>query len=1196
MMKRTLAGCVIVLLIALLLCSSIPSTTGGSGGSPDSVSTSLHAAVTPAILSPPPPSAFSTGMAASLVLGQPNFTGSWTTANASAFRPDPELAQMDSHGDIWVADYGGNRVMEFAPPFSNGEAASLVLGQSNFLAVAAGTSATNLSGPSALGIDAHGDVWVSDFGNDRVLEFTPPFHTGMAASLVIGQSDFSGYFAGTTAVNLSGPFGISFDTFGDMWLVDYENSRVLEYRPPFSTGMAASLVLGQTSFTSGLGGTTQDNLSQPSDAVLGGNILWVSDYGNNRVVGYHTPFYTGENADYLLGQTSFTSTSATGAAALLDPVSVSVDGSGDLWVSDSGDSRVVEFPAPFYVDENPIVAIGQSSLTGTSPGNTATTLSDSYGAFVAPSGDLWVTDATNNRILEYIPQNYSVTVTASGLPVGTPWTAAVDGLRMTGTGALDFSEVNGSHTLTITPVPGYSANATIVPFIVNGSAASLTVAFAPAGANPLSDGMPASLVLGQPNFDSAFDYNQSTENASDLTGDNYAAVFDHSGDLWVADGDANRVLEYHPPFSNYMAASLVLGQSSFAGTGEGLGASNLSFPDGLAFDSSGDLWVASFTSNQVVEYVPPFTTGMAATLVIGQAGFGTNVSGSGAAELNGPSGIAFEHGDLWVTDYANNRVLSYTPPFANGEAATMVLGQSNLTGDLSATTATNLSEPDWITFDSNGGAWVADSSNDRVLEFPAPITTGEAATVVLGQSNFTTRHSTYLSSTSEDNGVFIDNHGNVWVADSGNNRVLEFAGPTTSIVTGQNASLVIGQGNLSTDLSNTSRTGLSYPTLPLMDAQGNLWVVDDDNNRVLEYAPAKFSLNFTESGLPSGTSWGIDVNGASTSGMASSTSLVELNGTYDWSASNVLGWTASPSSGVVTVNGGLASVAIAYAPFAYAVTFTETGLPSGTNWSVTIGGSTHSSTGPSIGFNEPNGTHVYTLGTVSGYSASNETGVVTVNAAAASVTIAFTSSSSGSGGSGLSTTDLIVLAIVVIAIIAAIGALVLMRRNKGSTPPPTPWNTSPGAGTPPAPGGGPPPGAMGPPPPSGPPPPPRSVDIGPVGTLNLFHDPFSELDRNRLGDSNLTPRSAPVCRENQANCSPCDWRCTFLETAACKSVGGRAAAPLRSVDRRIDQSDSDRSGNLNRATERVRDSGRRPRPGWVAAARSRLSSPSSRSR
>src|SRR5579872_1742589 len=75
--------------------------------------------------------AFATGQPAAIVIGQSNFNGknSTTPATASSILSPGQIA-FDSSGDLWVADSSNGRVLEFKPPFSNGEAASTVLGSS----------------------------------------------------------------------------------------------------------------------------------------------------------------------------------------------------------------------------------------------------------------------------------------------------------------------------------------------------------------------------------------------------------------------------------------------------------------------------------------------------------------------------------------------------------------------------------------------------------------------------------------------------------------------------------------------------------------------------------------------------------------------------------------------------------------------------------------------------------------------------------------------------------------------------------------------------------------------------------------------------------------------------------------------------------------------------------------------------------
>ncbi len=161
-------------------------------------------------------------------------------------------------------------------------------------------------------------------------------------------------------------------------------------------------------------------------------------------------------------------------------------------------------------------------------------------------------------------------------------------------------------------------------------------------------------------------------------------------------------------------------------------------------------------------------------------------------------------------------------------------------------------------------------------------------------------------------------------------------------------------------------------------------------------APGQYSVTFSEAGLTKGTPWSVTLAGSTRSSSSSTVQFTKGNGSYAFSVGGVSGYTASPSSGTVTVNGASVTQSVAFSPSAvatYAVTFTESGLPSGTAWSVALSGAGGSGVAPgSIAFNEANGTYSFTVGSVAGYTANPPSGSVTVNGAAVTQAIVFSSS------------------------------------------------------------------------------------------------------------------------------------------------------------------------------------------------------------
>jgi len=208
-----------------------------------------------------------------------------------------------------------------------------------------------------------------------------------------------------------------------------------------------------------------------------------------------------------------------------------------------------------------------------------------------------------------------------------------------------------------------------------------------------------------------------------------------------------------------------------------------------------------------------------------------------------------------------------------------------------------------------------------------------------------------------------------------------------------------------------------------------------------------YVVTVTESGLPSGTTWFVNVTGAASHSSSSTTMTFDVpNGTYDY----VLGSADTSYAGPplsFDVAGADTSVAVTFHLVTYALTFTETGLPSGTSWSVTLGGTTESSTTASITFHEPNGSYAYTASSANtAYTAAG--GSKTVDGGVASVAVAFaTSASAGqtTGFLGLPGSDGYLALGLAAAIAVILGILLAARRRKkketGST------TNAPGGGT-----------------------------------------------------------------------------------------------------------------------------------------------------
>lgn len=175
------------------------------------------------------------------------------------------------------------------------------------------------------------------------------------------------------------------------------------------------------------------------------------------------------------------------------------------------------------------------------------------------------------------------------------------------------------------------------------------------------------------------------------------------------------------------------------------------------------------------------------------------------------------------------------------QAADMVVGQPDFTTKNSDDGPADLYRPQCIAIDpASGKVYIADTINNRVLRYGhyADFSTGESAEAVFGQDDF------YLSAAGLDagsmdspHGVAIGPNGELWVADYENNRILRFDDAATK-ESGSDADGVLGQSDFVSKGAALTQDGMEGPRGMFCDSEGNLIVADLFNNRVLVYAEA----------------------------------------------------------------------------------------------------------------------------------------------------------------------------------------------------------------------------------------------------------------------------------------------------------------------------------------------------------------------
>lgn len=350
--------------------------------------------------------------------------------------------------------------------------------------------------------------------------------------------------------------------------------------------------------------------------------------------------------------------------------------------------------------------------------------------------------------------------------------------------------------------------------------------------------------------------------------------------LFVADTYNNRVLQYSltsilvPGNPNATAVygrntSTDWNTSTTASANPGVAPS---YPQGIAvvydgYQVSTSPYLAVSQTSGDGEMIKFYAAGTAPVPTSVYTSWGSS-AGTTRSSFNLPAFMSYNSNtqNLLVADLTNNRTLLYntsTLAQSTSTAATDVIGHSDATGSYRSFTAAssnnpndaNLNAPTYAVADTTfKRLYVSDTTNNRVLVYPLNASTlkpsSTRAIAVLGVPLLSSDSSPMLDSKSsgypaaantlyQPKGLALDGSGRLFVADTGNNRVLRFPTNTTLIASGISADLVLGQsgsfGSTSTGVATTSfsgPTGVAYN--PIFDV---LYVTDTGNNRVSVWGP-----------------------------------------------------------------------------------------------------------------------------------------------------------------------------------------------------------------------------------------------------------------------------------------------------------------------------------------------------------------------
>ena len=334
----------------------------------------------------------------------------------------PSGIAIDSSGNLYVADGLNHRIRKITPTGS----VTTIAGSTSGFADGQGTAAKFYS-PKDIAIDSNGNLYVTDEGNHRIRKITPTGSVTTLAGSTSGFADGQG-----TAAKFSTPVGITIDSNGNLYVADNVNHRIRKITP---TGSVTTIAGSTSGFADGQGTAAQFN-SPRYITIDSTDNLYVTDYGNHRI----RKITSTGSVTTLAGSTSGLADGQGTAAKFNSPSGIAIDSSGNLYVTDYYNHRIRK------ITSTGSVTTIAGSTSGFADGQGfAAKFSTPVDITIDSSGNLYVTDV-NHRIRKIIAEpetpidqnsEFTYTPTGTGIvsfnaPPGYIFSSsAIDGTQIT---------------------------------------------------------------------------------------------------------------------------------------------------------------------------------------------------------------------------------------------------------------------------------------------------------------------------------------------------------------------------------------------------------------------------------------------------------------------------------------------------------------------------------------------------------------------------------------------------------------------------------------------------------------------------------------------------------------------------------------------------------------------------------------------
>jgi Immunoglobulin domain/Immunoglobulin I-set domain/NHL repeat len=763
-------------------------------------------------------------------------------AATNASLDNPTSVASDGFGNLFIADLINQQIRKvdtngiITTVAGNGDV--LFAGSISGTYSGDGGFATNagLNWPSGVAVDASGNLYIADYQNNRIrMVDTNGIINTVAGNGIEGGGGDGGP---ATAASLYNPYGLALDALHNLFIVDTMANLIRRV----DTHGIITTVAGNGSglnYPTGDGGpATNATLIEPVDVALDaqGNLYIAADYNENSV--------------RKVDRNGIITTVV--GSGLNNPFGLAFDALGNLFIADSGDNCVRKV----YFSGYPTLTL--NAINTTNAGKYTVVITNPYGSVTSTVAVLTValpptiqTQPLSQGVLK--GSNATLNVIATGtLPLYYDWFFNVTNPVQNGTSASLFINSFDSTNVGQYLVVVSNAFGSVTSSIVNLELPpALTIITQPVSRTNLvgSNAVFSMVVSGIGPFTYQWRFNGTNLPNNFVTtvagngslaynGDGGPATgagvwgpacvaFDSPGNMYVTSGSQNRIRKV----DTNGIISTVAGNGNQDYSGDGVAATNTSLysPNGVVFDALGNFYIADSANERVrkvdINGIITTVAGNGSETFAGDGGAATN------ATVSYPFGVALDApGNLYIADSVNNRIRKVN---TNGIITTVVgNGSAAYAGDGGAATNAALNNPFGVGLDPLGNLYIADSGNNRIRK----VDTNGIITTVAGDGNdhysgdgvAATNTSLY-----SPNGVTFDAPGNLYIADSANNRIRKVN--TNGIITtvaGNGSRTFAGDGGAATNASFNIPYGVAF------DSVGNMYVADTGNNliRKVHYA------------------------------------------------------------------------------------------------------------------------------------------------------------------------------------------------------------------------------------------------------------------------------------------------------------------------------------------------------------------------